>query len=136
MGSGNDRQRLESLAREVGVADIVIFAGQVAATEVPDYYALADVFAMPSTGEGFGIVFLEAAAHGLPVIGGNRDGSVDALADGAVGIPVDPNDQEALTTALANALSGRKPGSAASVQRFVCENFSRHVDDLVRILAR
>lgn len=136
VGSGNDRPRLERLAREWGVADVVIFAGQVAATELPDYYALADVFAMPSTGEGFGIVFLEAAKHGLPVIGGNRDGSVDALADGAIGTPVDPEDAHALTASLVNALTGGNPGSAASVERFAFQNFAHHVDDLVQTLAR
>ena len=136
VGSGNDRPRLEHLARELGVPDIVIFAGQVAATELPEYYGLADVFAMPSTGEGFGIVFLEAAAYGLPVVGGNRDGSIDALADGAIGTPVDPIDQDALAAALVSALNGGKPGSAASVRRFAFENYSGHVDNLVRSLAR
>ena len=90
VGSGDDQPRLERLAREAGVGDRVVFAGQVADAELADYFALADVFAMPSTGEGFGIVFLEAAASGLPVIGGNRDGSVDALADGRIGRLVDP----------------------------------------------
>lgn len=136
VGSGNDQTRLEKLARELNSADHVIFAGQIAAPELPDYYALADAFAMPSTGEGFGIVFLEAAAYGLPVVGGNRDGSIDALADGVIGVPVDPNDEDALTASLVNALSGRKQESADSVQRFAFENFSRHVDDLVRSLAR
>jgi glycosyltransferase involved in cell wall biosynthesis len=91
---------------------------------------------MPSTGEGFGIVFLEAAAYGLPVIGGNRDGSVDALADGAIGRPVDPEDEDALVAALVDALKGAQRGSSASVKRFAFENFAHHVDDLVRSLAR
>jgi glycosyltransferase involved in cell wall biosynthesis len=79
------------MARESGVADRVTFAGQVPDEELPDYSALAHVFAMPSTGEGFGIVFLEAAATGLPIVGGNRDGSVDALAEGRIGRLVDPS---------------------------------------------
>jgi phosphatidylinositol alpha-1,6-mannosyltransferase len=136
VGSGDDRPRLERLAHEVGVADLVTFVGQVPADDLPDYYALADVFAMPSTGEGFGIVFLEAAAYGLPVIGGNRDGSVDALADGAIGRPVDPEDEDALVAALVDALKGAQRGSSASVKRFAFENFAHHVDDLVRSLAR
>jgi phosphatidyl-myo-inositol dimannoside synthase len=136
VGSGDDRPRLESIAREMGIADIVVFTGQAATHELPDYYALADVFAMPSTGEGFGIVFLEAAALGLPVIGGNRDGSVDALADGVIGKPVDPGDCDALVAALAKALKGIQRGSPDSVHRFAFESFARHVDDLARSLVR
>ena len=55
------------------------FAGPVAGEELPDYFRLADVLVMPSTGEGFGIVFLEAMACGIDVIGGNQDGSLDPL---------------------------------------------------------
>lgn len=133
VGSGDDRPRLEALVRETGLTEIVQFAGMVPAESLPDYYALSHVFAMPSTGEGFGIVFLEAAMYGLPVIGGNRDGSVDALADGAIGHAVDPDDSEELTTALADALLKPSPQSAA-VQRFAFEAFARHVNDIARRL--
>jgi phosphatidyl-myo-inositol dimannoside synthase len=134
VGLGDDRPRLKALAREIGLADRVIFAGQVAGDELPDYFALADVYAMPSTGEGFGIVFLEAAACGLPVIGGNRDGSLDALADGTVGRAVDPEGSEALADALIGALGGRIVPDRAAVARFAFSNFSAHVDDLIRQL--
>ena len=109
VGSGDDRPRLERLAREAGVADRVVFAGHVPDEELPDYFALAHVFAMPSTGEGFGIVFLEAAASGLPVIGGNRDGSVDALAEGRIGRLVDPESREEIEAAVVEALERRQP---------------------------
>jgi phosphatidylinositol alpha-1,6-mannosyltransferase len=135
VGSGDDVPRLESEARSKGVADRVIFAGQVPADELPDYFALADVFAMPSTGEGFGIVFLEAARSGLAVIGGNRDGSVDALADGQIGRLVDPDDPRQLVDALVFELNRGGSANSASVERFAFNNFSRHVDDLVRNLA-
>src|SRR5262249_30608786 len=62
VGDGDDRPRLEALATECGVAERVRFVGLVRAEELPDYFRLADVFVMPSTGEGFGIVFLEAMA--------------------------------------------------------------------------
>ena len=102
----------------------------VAPDELPQLYRLADLFVMPSAQEGFGIVFLEAAASGLRSIGGNADGSIDALADGAVGTAIDPNDSEALVRAIMNGLEGGGP-APSSVARFRFENFSGHVRDLV-----
>jgi phosphatidyl-myo-inositol dimannoside synthase len=137
VGSGDDRPRLERLAREAGVGDRVVFAGQIGDADLPQYFALADAFAMPSTGEGFGVAFLEAAASGLPVIGANRDGSVDALAEGRIGRLVDPDDGGAIAAAIIDALTGRHPVSgAAEVKRFAFDRFAAHVDALVRSLAR
>jgi glycosyltransferase involved in cell wall biosynthesis len=95
-GDGDDRGRLEALAGECGVGEQVRFIGHVPVGEITALYTLADAFAMPSTGEGFGFVFLEAAACGVPVLGGSVDGSRDALADGRIGIMVDPDDSMAL----------------------------------------
>ena len=131
VGSGEDAERLRGLAVEKGVADRLVFAGQVADAELSDYFNVADVFAMPSTGEGFGIVFLEAAAAGLPVIGCGRDGSRDALAEGRAGAMVDPGDGAALAAAIVAGLEGRIDVAGDAVSRFAFENFSRHVDELV-----
>jgi phosphatidyl-myo-inositol dimannoside synthase len=128
-GTGDDRARLQGLARQLGIEHHVLFVGMVAPDELADYYRLADVFVMPSTQEGFGIVFLEAAASGLKLIGGNGDGSTDALADGAIGFTVEPADSDALVSAIADALAGRGPDSA-QVRRFNFENFARQVADL------
>jgi phosphatidyl-myo-inositol dimannoside synthase len=130
VGGGADQERLEALARDCAVADHVVFAGNVSADELPQFYRLADVFVMPSTQEGFGIVFLEAAASGLRVIGGNADGSVDALADGAIGTAIDPADAAALVRAVSAALAGGG-AMAAGVGRFSFANFGRHLEDLV-----
>jgi phosphatidyl-myo-inositol dimannoside synthase len=132
VGSGDDIARLEELARRTGVRERVVFAGAASPAKLADYFQIADVFAMPSTGEGFGIVFLEAAAAGLPVIAGNRDGSVDALADGAIGTLVDPDSRSALTRALVAGLEGRLPTGLDAVRRFEFANFADHVDELVR----
>jgi glycosyltransferase involved in cell wall biosynthesis len=75
--------------------------------EPADHYRLCDVFAMPSTGEGFGIVFLEAMACGKPVIGGTRDSAVDALRHGELGVLVDPEDPAQLRDALVSVLVGK-----------------------------
>lgn len=78
-GDGDDRPRLEALARSSGVADRVCFLGAVSAVDLADIYRAADVFVMPSTGEGFGIAFLEAMACGTPAVGLAVKGDRDAL---------------------------------------------------------
>jgi phosphatidylinositol alpha-1,6-mannosyltransferase len=135
VGSGDDQQRLQHIAHEAGVASRVIFAGQVADADLPEYFALAHVFAMPSTGEGFGIAFLETAASGLSVVGGNRDGSLDALGDGVIGRALDPYSSEDLVDALVEALLGRGQAAPENVQRFCRSSFSSHVDQLVQSIA-
>jgi glycosyltransferase involved in cell wall biosynthesis len=135
VGAGDDKQRLEQLAAERGLTGRVVFAGHVPDGELADYYALADLYTMPSTGEGFGIVFLEAAACGLPVIAGNADGSVDALAEGQIGCLVDPRAHGQVTSALIRALQGELAANAAGVQRFSFGNFAQHVDQLVLDIA-
>src|SRR5215831_821571 len=135
VGDGDDRPRLESLAAQCGVTEKVRFVGQVPRDELPDYFRLADVFVMPSTGEGFGIVFLEAMATGIGVIGGNRDGSVDALCDGALGTLVEPEDGEELASAICVALAGGAPaGDRAS--RFKPDLFAEDLNALCQLFIR
>lgn len=98
-GEGDDRPRLEAQARDAGVAAMVRFLGRVPAEDLPDLYRAADLFALPSTGEGFGIVFLEAMACGTPAIGLSEAGACDALAEGRLGVSV-PGEE--LVAALAD----------------------------------
>ncbi len=104
VGKGTDRPRIEKLIAEAGVGDAVILAGYAPDDELSDYYNLCDIFAMPSRGEGFGIVFLEALACGKPVLAGNKDGSRDALADGELGLLVDPEDTSEIAAQIASVL--------------------------------
>jgi phosphatidylinositol alpha-1,6-mannosyltransferase len=135
VGAGDDRSRLAQLAAEQGVGDLVTFAGAVLEAELPDHYALADVFAMPSRGEGFGIAFLEAAACGVPVIGTREGGSWDALREGHLGTAVEAGNAPALSEALIAALTGAASGNAGAVDVFRRASFEAHVDTLVRHLA-
>ncbi len=82
----------------------MIFAGYVPNEELPGHYNLCDVFAMPSKGEGFGIVFLEALGCGKPVIAGNKDGSVEPLLGGRLGRLVDPDSVEQIAEAISHQL--------------------------------
>lgn len=108
-GRGQDRPRIERLARELGVAEHLILAGFIPDHELEDHYNLCDVFAMPSKGEGFGIVFLEAMACGKPVLAGNKDGSVDPVLNGQLGALVDPDDVPAIGRQLELILTRRHP---------------------------
>ncbi len=108
IGRGDDQPRLAQLAADLGVADRVIFAGFVATEELVDHYRLADVYVMPSK-EGFGIVYLEAMACGVPVIAGDNDGSADPLQDGRLGWQVPHRDPDAVAAACLEALAGTDP---------------------------
>jgi glycosyltransferase involved in cell wall biosynthesis len=104
VGKGPDRPRIERLIAEAGVQDAVILAGFVPNEELAEHYNLCDIFAMPSQGEGFGIVYLEALACGKPVLAGNKDGSRDALGDGELGLLVDPDDTAEIATEIVRVL--------------------------------
>ncbi|MGB3297151.1 MAG: glycosyltransferase [Phormidesmis sp.] len=108
IGRGDDQPRLAQLATDLGVAERVVFAGFVPDEALIDHYRLADVYVMPSK-EGFGIVYLEAMACGVPVIAGDDDGSADPLQDGRVGWQVPHRDSVAVTDACIEALSGKDP---------------------------
>lgn len=123
VGDGDDRPRLEAQAQAADVADRVVFTGAVSDAELPDYYRLADLFIMPSAQEGFGIVLLEAAASGLPIVAGNGDGSADALADGALGRLIDPNDADSLRRAVLEMAGSMQPPHAV-IERFAFHNFA------------
>ncbi len=95
-----EKERLEKLVAELGINGKVIFTGFVPDEELADHYNICDVYVMPSEKEGFGISFIEALYYGKPVIAGNRDGTVDALLDGRLGLLVDPRSQEEITNAI------------------------------------
>ena len=112
VGDGRDRDRLVTRARRVGLGDRVRFLGRVPHAELPPAYRAADVFAMVCRdrwhgleAEGFGIVFLEAAASGVPAVAGRSGGSHEAVLDGETGVVVDPHDVVALRRTLEQLLA-------------------------------
>jgi glycosyltransferase involved in cell wall biosynthesis len=104
MGDGNDRHRLEEKAQALGVGRAVIFCGPIDETEKAAHYRLADLYVMPSSGEGFGFVFLEALACGIPVVASKRDGGREAVRDGKLGILVDPLDSDDIERGILEGL--------------------------------
>jgi phosphatidylinositol alpha-1,6-mannosyltransferase len=123
-GAGRDRARLQRRARDQDLERRVRFLGRVRDDDTfPQLYASADVFAMPCRdrwggleAEGFGIVFLEAAAAGVPVVAGRSGGSHEAVLDGATGFVVDGRALDvrgALEALLADEEMRTRMGAAA-----------------------
>ena len=98
-------QTMYNLVVSLGLEQKVVFAGYIEDSELFKYYLLADIFVMPSKKEGFGIVFIEAAACGLIVIAGNKDGSVEALDHGNLGKLVDPDQIEEIAACINQSLN-------------------------------
>lgn len=99
-----ERRRILEKINNLNLKDNVILTGFIPDSELVAHYLLADVFAMPSSGEGFGIVFLEAMACGLPVITGNNDGSKEILEMMNYGSSVDPDNLEELSSTIISRL--------------------------------
>jgi phosphatidyl-myo-inositol dimannoside synthase len=120
VGDGPYRSRLEAQARQLGVAESVLFTGPVSREDLPAYYDAGTIFAMPCRTrrggldvEGLGIVYLEAAATGLPVIGGDSGGAPDAVIDGDTGYVVTGGDVKLLADRLIELVAD--PAGAAAM---------------------
>ena len=139
-GKGADFQRVSDRITEAGLSETIQLLGFVPDDELCDLYNLCDVFAMPSKGEGFGIVFVEALACGKPVLAGNRDGSKDAVLQGEVGALVDPEIEAEIVETLRLLLNGTHPNphlrDGAYLRKRVIETFGfpAFVQQLGRIL--
>jgi phosphatidylinositol alpha-1,6-mannosyltransferase len=131
VGEGSDRMRLEAKAAALGVRDYCVFPGYVSEAEKLDYYRSAALFVMPSRLEGFGRVFLEALATGLPVIASKLDGSREAVRDGAWGILVDPDKPEELIDAIRLGLANPTIPSRTELDYFSRPMFQRRCHDLL-----
>ncbi len=133
-GIGEDRPRLEGLAMRLGVSDQVRFLGKVPDEDLPDLYRAADLFVLPSTGEGFGIVYLESMACGTPVLGLNMGGVADALGDGELGTLIAPDaDLAPVLQQLIDAPAPDMPLLVDAVRkRFDMKAFRTRVSQLVK----
>ncbi len=100
VGSGDDLPRLRALAGSLGVSGFIHFFENLSREEIAACYARADLFALPSRAEGFGLVFLEAMAFSKPVVGAAAGGSLDVIEDGVNGLLIPANDPERLAQAL------------------------------------
>lgn len=103
-GDGDDRPRLQQIAAALNLAAHIEFCSEVSGQQLRHLYQQASVFVMPSKGEGFGIVFLEAMHHGLPVVAARAAATEEVLVDGITGILVPPDDAASLGSAISGLL--------------------------------
>ncbi len=139
IGIGNEQTYLQELAEELNVAEHVHFLGHVSYEDLPRWYHACDLFAMPNRdidgdNEGFGLVFLEAAASGKPAIAGKAGGTSSAVIDGKTGLLVDGENVAEIAAAVGRLLDDPEESSRlghAGRQR-VLDNYihKRRVDQL------
>jgi phosphatidylinositol alpha-1,6-mannosyltransferase len=134
IGGGDWQPHLAAMAVDEGVSHAVHFHGIVPEDELRERYANTSVFIMPSRGEGFGFVFLEAMAQGTPVIGGNLDASREVIIDGKTGYLVNPTSLQAIIDVTSRLLNDQelrdnlgRAGASHVEQRFSFERFQQQL---------
>lgn len=142
VGKGDARSEIESLVEKLNLIDCVTLTGFVADHQLCDYYNLCDVFALPSSIEGFGIVYLEALGCGKPVLAGNRDGACDPLQDGLLGCLVNPEDPDEIAQNLIQIIKGSYPNSRVyqpdllrkkTIEKFEWSQFIKILEQLIEL---
>jgi phosphatidyl-myo-inositol dimannoside synthase len=138
VGGGDDLPRLRQIAADLGVADCVHFLENLSREQIAACYARSDLFALPSTGEGFGLVFLEAMAFAKPVVGAACGGTLDVVEDGVNGLLIPPGDAGALARALGQLLRDDqlrsklgRGGSEFVRQNFRFDRFQAELEDIL-----
>jgi phosphatidylinositol alpha-1,6-mannosyltransferase len=131
VGEGDDRERLEGKARRLDVAGSVDFRGFVPDAELDALYGSCRALVLPSRGEGFGLVYLEAMRHGRPCVAALGGPAEEIFEDSVSGLLVDPGDPEELHAALAGLLES--PALADRLGRAALETYrERHSMEVFR----
>jgi glycosyltransferase involved in cell wall biosynthesis len=138
IGEGALRAELETMAQGLGVADHVSLPGAVSDETLAQAYAEADLFALPSSKEGFGIVYLEAWLRGLPVIASREGAGAEVVSDGVDGFTLEPHNIDALAAAMIDLLRDSEKARAfaaagrAKVERtYSADVFRRNLQELI-----
>ncbi|MEX0374574.1 glycosyltransferase family 4 protein [Spiribacter pallidus] len=148
IGQGDDRDRLEEVVKTLGISDHVIFHGYVDDAELSHIFSRCFAFVMPSFvrinpndiwgGEGFGLVYLEAGLHKLPVIACNEGGQTDCVIDGETGFLVNPNPDEIaekIELLMNNPELAHKMGEAGYwhvKNNFLFDHFEKNVVNVIK----
>ena len=137
VGDGPERARLEATAESLGCKDRVAFAGQV--SDVQPFYAIADVFALPSLSEGSPNVLLEAMAANLPIVATAVGGVPEIVANNESALLVSPNDPPSIAVAIARVLTSKELAQRLTTNaatlvdtRFAPDNYARVLVEIYR----
>lgn len=143
VGGGTDERVNTTLRESPWLKNYVIFAGPVSNEERVDYYNLGDVYVLPSKYEGFGIVFIESLACGVPVIASDGYGCREGLLNGELGIVVPPDDLQAIANAIELTLDRKAPNSMLdkeylrrkTLEIYGIETWNKRVENLINLLS-
>ena len=134
VGTGKYKTKLDKLISERNLQNNVTFTGRVQYDDLAKYICVGDIFAMPSRSrlaglevEGLGIVYLEASACGLPVLGGDSGGAPDAVLQGVTGLVVDGRDTNAIASAAIKLLEGDRAAMAEAGRKWAVENWDWNI---------
>ncbi len=108
IGDGSERRSLEHLVKELSLEDRIRFIGQIPPEGIPEYFAMADCFVLPSLKEGFGIAILEAMAASVPVIASRVGGIPDIVKEEKTGFLVEPKNSDAIARTILRVYSDRQ----------------------------
>jgi phosphatidylinositol alpha-1,6-mannosyltransferase len=128
-GGGDDRHRLEEKSKSLGLTENILFLGRVAEAQLTALYSRCALFVLPSDGDGFGLVFLEAMMHRLPCVGLEQGAAAEIFADGESGVLVDRDDLPGMANCLASLLldeARRKELGGAGYERYRNQFTERH----------
>ncbi len=134
-GCSNDEKLfIEQLIKENFLENNVVLAGYIPEEELAAHFAMADVYIMPSTKEGFGIVFIEAMYYGVPVIAGNKDGSTDALLNGKLGLLIEPNNASEIELAVKKIIDNKNaniPNHDLLLENFGYDSYKKKLEKIL-----
>ncbi|PJJ79449.1 glycosyltransferase family 4 protein [Mucilaginibacter auburnensis] len=133
----DEQQRIKQIIAQNSLEDVVILTGFIEEAELTNHFLMADLFVLPSKKEGFGIVFIEAMACGLPVICGNADGSIDAVKGGKLGTAINPDNPDELREQISKYLQNSFPvNQRLELQKecFGCFNTDTYSEKLKNLL--
>ncbi|MBI3307935.1 MAG: glycosyltransferase family 4 protein, partial [Candidatus Melainabacteria bacterium] len=135
---GDDRERLEQIASKEGVRDRVLFVGNVSQDELHKYYESCDIFVLPSIGEGFGIVFLEAMYHKKPCVGVKATAVPEVISDGKTGVLCNVDDKVALEESIIKLLKDDNIRSSYGMagfeklqKEFTFDDFQKKLEEII-----
>ena len=132
--SHSEKAFIDDLIKKYGLEENVVLTGYIDEDDLTAHFCMADIYVMPSTKEGFGIVFIEAMYYGVPVIAGNQDGSTDALLNGELGLLIEPNNAPAIAEAVEKMMFNKsfyKPNHALLMENFGYDAYKRKLETIL-----